>query len=379
MKTGFSRTVPSHILAFSALFFAWSLPLRAEDPGAAQQSHVVGRPAAVVNNDPIFQSELDQEAEPFLDRYKKTAPEEEQTREKFASLKQEVLDRLIEEKLLLQEAKRKQLRVTKAEVERGMEQFKEPFSAGPDGQPRGPKDIEEEFHKQLEKEGLTLEQLRDRVEEQIMKVRLIETEVKAKVQMPPDDQVRKFFDKIRQKIAGQPVQSANKEEENDLIQISKYLERMTGEQYRLRHILIRSPKTDPVQKRAEARKSLEGIAQKINGGEDFAFMAKKHSEDPISAARGGDLGFVALGDLGLPEIDAVLKKLGEGRMSGVIGTEIGFHLIKLVEKKAPHPLEYEEVKDDLKNYIAQKTFTQRLEAYLKGLRGKASIKINPID
>ena len=108
-------------------------------------------------------------------------------------------------------------------------------------------------------------------------------------------------------------------------------------------------------------------------------MAKKHSEDPISAARGGDLGFVALGDLGLPEIDAVLKKLGEGRMSGVIGTEIGFHLIKLVEKKAPHPLEYEEVKDDLKNYIAQKTFTQRLEAYLKGLRGKASIKINPID
>jgi len=53
-------------------------------------------------------------------------------------MRQEILDRLIEEKLLMQEAKAKKLRVTKAEVDRGIEQFKEPFATDPQGSPRNP-------------------------------------------------------------------------------------------------------------------------------------------------------------------------------------------------------------------------------------------------
>ena len=339
----------------------------------------MGRTVAIINNEPIFASEFEKESDPLIERYKKTSPEKEQTSEKVANLKKEILDRLIEEKLLSQEAKNKKIRVTRVEIERGIAQFKEPFLLDDQGKPRAAGQVERAFQDQLLKEGMTQDQFNKRVEEQIMKVKLIEQEVKSKVEMPKEEEVQKFFSRIQDKMTGKPVQTMSTEEESDLTQISKYLERMTGEQVRIRHILIRSSKKDSPASRAEARKKLEDVLQRIKSGEDFAFLAKKFTDDPLSRERGGDLGFVAKGDMGLPEIDAAIFKMKEGEISGIIETEIGFHLVKMIEKKVKHPLEYEDVSSDLKNYLAQKTFTQKLEKYLKDLRVKASIKVNSID
>jgi parvulin-like peptidyl-prolyl isomerase len=170
--------------------------------------------------------------------------------------------------------------------------------------------------------------------------------------------------------------AAYKEEDADLAQVSKYLERMTGEQVRLRHIMLRIKPGATAAEKAEVRKKIDEVARKMKAGEDFAFLAKKYSEDPISKERGGDLGFVAKGDLGLPEIDEVAFKMQEGQVSAVLETEIGFHLVKLVEKKAPHPIEFDDIHDDLKNYLAQKTYQQKLEKYLKDLRAKGNVKVS---
>lgn len=359
------------VLIMAVLFFIPS--------GLKAEATASGGTIAVVNNEPIFAGEIQKEAEPFVERFKKTAPEKDRTPEKISALKKEILDRLIEERLLLQEARTRKVRVLKTEIERGQEQFKEPFRVDEKGAPRKPADVEKAFQDQLIKEGLTQDQFNKRVEEQIMKVKLIEQEVKSKVELPRDAEVRDFFDKIKIKMAGKPVKTSSKEEEADLSQISKYLERMTGEQVNIRHILIRSQRNEPAADRAEAKKKIEGILQKVRGGEDFAFMAKKYTDDPLSKDRGGDLGFIAKGDLGLSEMDAAIFKLKEGEVSPVVETEIGYHIVKMVEKKNPHPLEYEDVKEDLANYLAQRIFTQKLEKYLKDLRAKASIKINPIE
>lgn len=360
------------------LIAGW-LPLAAAAEPPATAPAVVGRAIAIVNNEPIFSNELEREADPFIERYKKSAPEKEQTKEKITDLKKEILNRLIEEKLLFQEAKNKKIRVTKVDIERGIEQFKEPFGVDAQGKARSASEIDKKFQEQLVKEGMTQDQFNKRVEDQIMKVKLIEQEVKSKVALPTEEETKKFFEKIQNKISGKSVETVSADEESDITQVSKYLERMTGEQVRIRHILIRSPKNESAELRAEAKKKLEGILQRIKNGEDFAFLAKKFTEDPLSRERGGDLGFIAKGDLGLPEIDAVIFKMKEGEFSAVIETEIGYHLVKLIEKKAPHPLEYEDISEDLKNLIAQRTFNQKLEKYLKDLRAKANIKVNPID
>ncbi|OGR80420.1 MAG: hypothetical protein A3I11_00075 [Elusimicrobia bacterium RIFCSPLOWO2_02_FULL_39_32] len=346
--------------------------------GVTTGSQVVGKTAAIVNNEPIFLDEFEKETIPFIDRYKKTVPEKEQSEEKISELKKEILNRLIEEKLLLQESKNRKIKINKVEIERGVEQFKEPFHLDEQGKPRTPAQVEKSFQDQLIKEGMTQEQFTHRVEEQLMKVKLIDLDIRSKVVLPKDEEVKKFFEKIQNKMAGKAVIAASPEEENDLNQLSKYLERVTGEQIRIRHILIRAKKGDDPSFRNGAKKKLENIAQKITKGEDFAFLAKKYSEEPISKERGGDLGFIAKGDLGLPSMDEAIFKLKEGEVSKIIETEFGFHLCKLIEKKAPHTLEYEDVSDDLKNFIAQREFTQKLEKYLKELRVKANIKVNPI-
>lgn len=363
------------LAAFCALSASPSVAAEPAAPASAAGAKVVGKPVAVVNNEPIFSEELEKESEPFVERFKRSTPEKEQTPDKLQSLKKEILDRLIEEKLLLQEAKNKKVRVLKHEIEKGVEQFKEPFAVDQEGKQRTGIQVEKAFQEQLVKEGMTQDQFNKRVEEQLMKVKLIEQEVKSKVTLPNEDEIKKFYDKIQQKMQGKAVQTANADEEADLSQIAKYLERMTGPQVRIRHILVRAKKGDAAE-RAEAKKKIESVQQKVKAGEDFAFLAKKFSEDPLSRERGGDLGFVAKGDMGLPEVDNAIFSLKEGEVSPVVESEIGFHIAKLIEKKAPHPLEYEDVREDLGNYIAQRAFTQKLENYLKDLKAKANIKVN---
>ena len=128
---------------------------------------------------------------------------------------------------------------------------------------------------------------------------------------------------------------------------------MTGEQVRIRHILVRLAKSAPQTARDEARKKIETVQQRLGKGEDFAFLAKKFSEDPVSRDRGGDL-TLSPKAISPAEMDEIIFKLKDGETSGIIETEIGFHLVRMVERKSPHPLELEDVSDDLKNFMAQR-------------------------
>ena len=184
--------------------------------GVTTGSQVVGKTAAIVNNEPIFLDEFEKETIPFIDRYKKTVPEKEQSEEKISELKKEILNRLIEEKLLLQESKNRKIKINKVEIERGVEQFKEPFHLDEQGKPRTPAQVEKSFQDQLIKEGMTQEQFTHRVEEQLMKVKLIDLDIRSKVVLPKDEEVKKFFEKIQNKMAGKTGIAASAEEENDL-------------------------------------------------------------------------------------------------------------------------------------------------------------------
>jgi peptidyl-prolyl cis-trans isomerase SurA len=84
--------------------------------------------------------------------------------------------------------------------------------------------------------------------------------------------------------------------------------------------------------RDEARAKLEDIKKRIEKGEDFATLAKRYSEDPVSAADGGTLGFFKKKEL-VPEYEAAALKLEPGQLSNVIESQFGFHLIQLIERR----------------------------------------------
>ncbi len=94
-----------------------------------------------------------------------------------------------------------------------------------------------------------------------------------------------------------------------------------------RHVLVKLSETATDEEKAEARKKAERLLERITNGEDFADVARKTSDDS-SAVHGGELGCVQKGKMVKPFEDAMLA-LGEGKVSGVVQSEFGFHILKI--------------------------------------------------
>lgn len=98
---------------------------------------------------------------------------------------------------------------------------------------------------------------------------------------------------------------------------------------RLRHILLRIPAVTDLREREKLRLRAERILWESRAGKDFAQLAREHSEDP-SAAQGGDIGFFVQGQM-LPPLDKAAFALKEGKISNVIETSLGYHILKVEE------------------------------------------------
>ena len=119
-----------------------------------------------------------------------------------------------------------------------------------------------------------------------------------------------------------------------------------------RHILISD---DSAGGQAEAEKLLA----QIRAGGHFEELAKTHSKDPGSAAKGGDLGFFAEGRM-VPEFDAALKAMtAPGQVSGLVKTQFGWHIIQLVERRPARIQAYEEVRESLVREARQKILADK--------------------
>jgi peptidyl-prolyl cis-trans isomerase C len=112
------------------------------------------------------------------------------------------------------------------------------------------------------------------------------------------------------------------------------------EQVRASHILIRTAEPD-------AKAKAEAILKELRNGADFSKLAKDKSQDPGSAAKGGDLGFFGRGRMIKPFEDTAFGMAKAGDISGVIESPFGFHIIRLDEKKPAGLQPFAEVKDVL--------------------------------
>jgi parvulin-like peptidyl-prolyl isomerase len=326
---------------------------------------VVDRTVAIVNNDPIMYSEFQKTADHILEQYKQSAPPAEQTPEKIKEFKQKLLDQMIDDRLLKQEAATRKIKINRREVDEGIKQVKKRFTT------------DAEFQSELQKENLTLPQFEKRIEEQLSIMKLIEQEVKAKTTPPTDQEVRSFYDQVQAKMNGKDL-GLSKKDEDEIANLAKYLARSTAEQVHARHILVSVDKNASMADKTAALQKIKKIQQELKAGADFEELAKKYSDDPGSKNRGGDLGFFSRGDM-VPEFDKVAFSLDVGQVSEPVLTDFGYHIIKVEEKRAARKLSYDDVKNDLKELLFQKNAQKRYEVWLKDLRAKANIKVNPIE
>ena len=139
---------------------------------------------------------------------------------------------------------------------------------------------------------------------------------------------------------------------------------VTPEERRARHILVSLPPDAGEDAERKAREKAESLLARLDKGESFEALAKEASDDPVSAGKGGDLGFFSRGVM-MPEFETAAFALEKGGRSGIVKSAFGFHIIEVTDIKPQHTRPFDEVRDELvKEYQAQERgdlFSDRAE------------------
>jgi peptidyl-prolyl cis-trans isomerase C len=247
-----------------------------------------------------------------------------------------VVDQVVSFKLLLQESQARKVAVTDQEIDARMTAIRQQFQT------------EDAFKNALSQQKVTLDQVRTEQRQQLMINRLLENEVGPKAAVTTAD-----------------IEKAYKEHPEAFQQ---------GPQVRASHILIKVPEDADAGVKAEALAKATQVLKSARAGKDFAALAKEFSQDPGSAAQGGDLGFFSANQM-VPQFSDAAFKLKPGAISDVVETQFGYHIIKVVEKKAGRTVKLEEVRPQIEQQLLQMNRQREVQAFVEALRQKGKIEI----
>lgn len=301
-------------------------PVKAEVP-QAQPAEVVAK----VNGTAITHAELDRAVQMLLAQSQvpqELSPEIKKQAEDSA------LEQLISAELLYQKGIKLEIKDLNKQVEAKLSQGKTRFSTPA------------EYEAALKANNLTEKDLREIIRKDVVINNLFEKEIAGKI-VVSEAEVKKFYEENQDKFK-------------------------KPETYHASHILIGAdPQAKPEEKK-KAREKAEALQKRVAAGEDFAALAKAESSCP-SKDNGGDLGTFGKGEM-VPEFEKALDGLKPGQISGVVETQFGYHIIKLIEKKDAGSVGLAEVKDQIENYLKQTKTQQVVLDYVKELRSKATVE-----
>ena len=247
-----------------------------------------------------------------------------------------VLDRLVAFHLLLQESERRSIAVDDAAVDARIESIRSGF----------PNDAA--FEARLDSWNTSLAVLRDEARRDLLVERVLEAAVFAGIEIEAGS-LRAFYEQ-------HPAQ---------------FTERGG---VRARHILIAAGPDAAEADRAAARARARRLRLEAAEGADFADLAREHSDDPGSAAEGGDLGLVVEGRTA-PAFEAALFALEPGELSDVVETPFGFHVIQMVERRDDRVLPFEEARGPIGDLLLQQEQQARTAAFIDELKARHDVRI----
>jgi peptidyl-prolyl cis-trans isomerase SurA len=249
----------------------------------------VDRIVAVVDNEIILQSELDYQVK-LVAAQKKVEPE-------LPGLKEQVLNQMVEEKLAYAQALLDSVQVNDEEVNQRIDYQVQYFI-----QQYGSKEKVEQLY------GMSVEKIKRTLEEPVRKQILVQRM-----------EEKKFGDV-----------DATRMEVDNFFSTYKDSIGVIPEKINIAHIFINPKVTNTMKGKYKAL--AQSLLDSIKKGADFSELAKKYSEDPGSAAEGGDLGWVGKGVF-YPEFEAAAFALGKDALSDVVESPVGFHIIQMIDKR----------------------------------------------
>ena len=298
---------------------------------------VVNTVAAVVNDEIITLYDVNRESQSLIRENEKKGALTEEARSQLRRL---ALDSLIEKKLVEQKIRELNIKVSEEEIRQAIEDVKKQNSM-----------TQEALVAALANQGLSFDQYRSQLQEQLEKLKLISMEVRSRIQVG-EREMREYYE-------------AN---------AAKFSE---DETFRARHIFFKTNDKAPADEIKKTMTTALMVLAEAKGGKDFAELAKTYSEDPAARKDGGDLGRFKKGDM-LPELEQAVMTLKPGEVSELVYTPAGFHIIKLEERVSDKMKPFESVKAAVEEAVYRKKSEERFSQWAKELRGKASIEIKDL-
>jgi peptidyl-prolyl cis-trans isomerase C len=258
-------------------------------------------------------------------------------RDQIEALEPQILDRLIMMQLLTSKATDQDKQRGKETAQKRVEELK--MRSGSD----------DNMERQLKLVGMTMKEFEAKLTEEAVAEAVLESGLQPEV---TDAEARKFYE-----------ENPSRFEQPEMVRAS--------------HILLMTKDETgadlPPEKKEAKRKQIEDLLKKARAGEDFAELAKKHSEDPGSKDKGGEYIFPR-GQM-VPEFEKAAFNLKTNEVSDVVTTQYGFHIIKLSEKIPAKKIAFEEIAPKIKEALKAQEMQQGLAEYVTKLREEANVQI----
>ena len=313
----------------AAVVLLAALPLLAAAPAAppAAAEDVVAR----VNGRPILRRDFELAVQLQFGGRRRQAVGLEQLR----ATREQVLETLIDGELLYQKALKSHVEVSDADLQAEIQRLKKSFASPAD------------FSRLLKESGVSEAEFREQARRSLVVSRFLESDVVGGLKLGEED-LKRYYDQ-------NPA------------------EMRRPEAVHVHQILVRVKPDAPLQARAEARTRIEAILKELRGGGDFASLARKFSEGP-EASRGGDSGWMARGAGAPPVLERAAFALEPGQSSDILESRLGFHILKVSERRPEGPIPFEEAKARIRARLTARERQDRMKAYMTDLREGAKVE-----
>lgn len=274
---------------------------------------------AQVNDEKISKNEYLASLRSTLSKYSENTIA---NKERLAQIKMDVLENMIKERILYEEALKAGIKIPSAEMERELTDFKSRYT-------------DASFRKMLEIKGIEYDDWKESLERSLYIDELIKSNILAKTSVSADD-IKNYYNNNPKEFT-------------------------RGEEIHVRQIVLED--------KASADKILESLAD----GANFAELAMKNSIAP-EARKGGDLGWFERGIMPKAFDDACFK-LNVGETSPIVRTEFGYHIFKLLEKRAPATMPFDKAKERIRSKLQRERTYGGFEKWYEGVRKNAKVAI----
>jgi peptidyl-prolyl cis-trans isomerase SurA len=293
------------------------------------------RIVAVVNDEVITLSELNGAFAPYREKLE-AAYKGGDLEKALTENRRGLLSRMVDDLLMEQQSRKAGIVIRDEDVNAAIDDMLKRRNASRD-----------ELWKALEREGITVEAYRKGMRDQLMRIRIVQREIKSKVAVS-DEEIGEYYRKHRADYEGK-------------------------EAVRIQQILLILPKDADEAVREKLRSNAGAIHRRLLDGEPFEAVSANHSQGPAANAD-GDIGYIEKGMI-LPEVENVAFSLPLNQISPIIESPAGFHIIRVIDRRGAGSKSIESVREEIREKLDMEKVEKKFQEWLIALRAKSHVEI----